>query len=54
MRIVIVRVSIYLYDAKVSTCWVEVYGDYSCIGEVSFFVMSKVSKWNKEQRLSFV
>jgi hypothetical protein len=39
---------------KVSTCLADAYGDYNCFGEVSFFVVSKVSKRNKEQRLNFV
>jgi hypothetical protein len=34
--------------------WFDAYEDYSCFCEVSFFAVSKVSKWNKEQRLSFV
>jgi hypothetical protein len=32
---------------------VDAYEDYNCFGEVSFFVASKVSKWNKVQQLSF-
>jgi hypothetical protein len=27
---------------------------YNCFGQLSFFVVSNVSKWSKEQRLSFV
>jgi hypothetical protein len=38
-------------DVNVSACLVDAYEDYSCFGEVGF---SKVSKWYKEQRLSFV
>jgi hypothetical protein len=45
---------VYLYDVQVPTCLVDTYEDYNCFGEVSFFIVSKVSKWNKEQRLSFV
>jgi hypothetical protein len=44
-----IRENVYLYDVQVSTCLVEAYENYNCFGEVSFFVMSKVSKWNKEQ-----
>jgi hypothetical protein len=43
-----------MYDVQVSACLVDAYEDYSCFGEVSFFVVLKVSEWNKEQRLSFV
>jgi hypothetical protein len=49
----IVREKVYLYDVQVSTCLVNAYGDYNCFGEIRFFVLSKVSKWNKKQRLSF-
>jgi hypothetical protein len=45
---------VYLYDVQVSSCLVDAYEDYNCFDEGSVFVMSKVSKWNKEQRLSFV
>jgi hypothetical protein len=45
----IVREKVYLYDVKVLTCLVDAYEDYNCFGEVSFFVLLKVSKWNKEQ-----
>jgi hypothetical protein len=48
----IVTKKVYLYDVQVSTCLVDAYEDYSCFGEVNFFVVSKVSKWNKEHRLS--
>jgi hypothetical protein len=34
---------------KFSTCLIDAYEDCSCFDEVSFFIMSKVSKWNKEQ-----
>jgi hypothetical protein len=47
------RERLFMY-VQVSTCLVEAYDDYSCFGEVSFFVVSKVSKWKEEQRLSFV
>jgi hypothetical protein len=43
-----IRDSVYLYDVQVSTCLVDAYEEYNCFGEVSFFVVSKVSKWNKE------
>jgi hypothetical protein len=43
-----------LYDVQVSACLVDAYEDYSCFDEVSIFIMLKVSKWNKEQQLSFV
>jgi hypothetical protein len=49
----IVKEEVYLYDVKVSTCLVEAYEDYNCFGEVSFVVVSKVSKWNKEKGLIF-
>jgi hypothetical protein len=42
----LVRENIYLYNVQVSTCLVDVYEDCICFGEVSFFVMLKVSKWN--------
>jgi hypothetical protein len=45
----IVRENVCLYSVQVSTCLAVAYEDYSCFGEVSFFIMSKVSKWNKEQ-----
>jgi hypothetical protein len=32
---------------QVSACLVDAYGDSNCFGEVSFFVVSNVSKWNK-------
>jgi hypothetical protein len=47
----LVTEKLYLHDAQIS---VDAYEDYSCFGEVSFFIMSKVSKWKIEQRLSFV
>jgi hypothetical protein len=50
----LVRENVYLYDVQVSTCLVAAYEFYNCFSEVSFFVVSKVSKWNKEQQLSFV
>jgi hypothetical protein len=50
----IVREKVYLYDAEVLTCSVDAYEDYSYFGEVSSFFVLKVSKWNKDQRLSFV
>jgi hypothetical protein len=37
------RENISLYDVNVSACLVDAYGDYSCFGEISFFVMLKVS-----------
>jgi hypothetical protein len=43
----LVRENVYLYDVQVSTCLVGAYEDYSCFSEVSFFVMLKVSKWNR-------
>jgi hypothetical protein len=48
-----VREKLYLYDVQVSTCLDDAYEDYSCFGEVSFFVVSKVSKLNKEQQINF-
>jgi hypothetical protein len=48
------RENINLYDVQVSTCLVDAYEDYNCFGEVTFYVVLKVSKWNKEQRLSFM
>jgi hypothetical protein len=45
----LVRENVYLYDVQVSACLVDAYEDYNCFGEISFFVMLKVSKWNKEQ-----
>jgi hypothetical protein len=41
--------NVYLYDVPVSTCLAHAYEDYICLGEVSFFVVSKISKLNKEQ-----
>jgi uncharacterized metal-binding protein len=32
---------------QVSTCLVDAYEDYNRFTKVSFFVVSKVSKWNK-------
>jgi hypothetical protein len=32
-----------------STCLVDAYGVYYCFGEVSFFIVSKASEWNKEE-----
>lgn len=49
----VVREKVNLCDVEVSTCLVAAYEDYS-FGEVSFFFMSKVSEWNKEQWLNFV
>jgi hypothetical protein len=34
---------------QVSTCLVDAYEVYNCFGEVSFVVVPKASKWNKEQ-----
>jgi hypothetical protein len=45
----LVRENVYLYDIQVSTCLVDAYEDYNCFSDVSFFVVSEVSKWNKEQ-----
>jgi hypothetical protein len=39
---------------QISTSLADAYEDYSCFGKVNFFVVLKVSKWNKKQRLSFV
>jgi hypothetical protein len=39
---------------QVSICLIDGYEDYNCFGEVNFFIVSTVSKCNKEQRLSFV
>jgi hypothetical protein len=50
----IVRESVCLYDVQGSTCLVDAFEDYNWFGEVSFFVVSNVSKWNKEQRINFV
>jgi hypothetical protein len=44
----LVRENIYLYDVQASTCFVDAYEDYSCFGEVTFFVVLKVSEWNKD------
>jgi hypothetical protein len=38
---------------QVSTRFVDAYEDYNCLCGVSFFVVSKVSNWKKERRLSF-
>jgi hypothetical protein len=43
------RENVYLDDVKVSACLTDAYEDYSCFGEVNFFVVSKVSKCNKDQ-----
>jgi hypothetical protein len=32
---------------QVFICLVDAYEDYICFDEVTFFVVSKVSKWNK-------
>jgi hypothetical protein len=48
------RENVYLCDVQVSACSVDAYEDYSCFGEVSLFVMLKVSRRNTQQRLSFV
>jgi hypothetical protein len=32
---------------QVSTSLVNAYEDYSCFGEITFFVVSKFSKWNR-------
>jgi hypothetical protein len=50
----LVRKNVYLYAVQVSTCLVDAYEDYICFGEVSCSVISVVSKWNKDQWLSFV
>jgi hypothetical protein len=50
----LVRENVYLYDVQVSTCLGDAYEDYSCFGDVSSFIVLKVSKWNKQQRSSFV
>jgi hypothetical protein len=42
-------VNVYLCDKQVETYLVNAYEDYSCFSEVSFFVVPKVSNWNKEQ-----
>jgi hypothetical protein len=39
---------------KFQLVWFDAYEDYNCFGEVSFFIVSKASKWNKEQRLSLI
>jgi hypothetical protein len=49
----LMRENVYLCDVQVSSCLVHAYEDCNCFGEVNFFVMSKVSKQNKE-RLGFV
>jgi hypothetical protein len=48
------RTFIYLYGVQVSTSLADAFDDYSCFGEDSFFIVSKVSKWNKDQLLSKV
>jgi hypothetical protein len=45
----LVRENVYLYDRQASACLVDAYGDYNCFGEVSFSIVTKVSKWNKQQ-----
>jgi hypothetical protein len=45
----LLRKNVYLYDVQVSTCLVGAYEDYNRLREVSFLVVSKVSKWKKEQ-----
>jgi hypothetical protein len=40
--------NLYLYDVQVLILLVDVYEDHNHFGEV-FFVLLKVSKWNKEQ-----
>jgi hypothetical protein len=50
----LVSENVNLYNLNVSPCLVDAYEDYSCFGEVSFFIVSEISEWNKEQWLSFV
>jgi hypothetical protein len=50
----LVRKNVYLYDKKVSTFLDDECEDYNCFGEVSFFIVLKVLKWNKQQQLRFV
>jgi hypothetical protein len=45
----LVTEKIYSYYVPVSTCLVDAYEDYNCFDAASFFVLLKVSKWNKEQ-----
>jgi hypothetical protein len=40
----LVRENVYVYDVQVSACLVDSYEDYNCFGEVSFFIVSKVSE----------
>jgi hypothetical protein len=44
----LVRENVYLYDVQSFNLLDYAYEDYSCFGEVRFFVVSKVSKGNKE------
>jgi hypothetical protein len=46
----LVRENVYVYNVQVSTCLVDAFEDYNCLGAFSGFVVSKVSKWQKEQR----
>jgi hypothetical protein len=50
----VVRENVYLCDVQVSTSLVDAYEDYNRFGDVSYFFVLKVSKWNKEQPLIFV
>jgi hypothetical protein len=50
----LVRENVCLYDVQGSICLVDAFEDYNWFGEVSSFVLSRVSKWNKEQQLRFV
>jgi hypothetical protein len=43
-----VRENVYLHEMQVSSSLVDAYEDYNCFGEVSFFVILKVSEM--EQR----
>jgi hypothetical protein len=38
---------------QASTCLVDAYEDYNCFGEVSFFVMSKVSEMERRAAIKF-
>jgi hypothetical protein len=39
---------------QVSTCLVQAVEDGNCFGEISFFLVSNVSKWNEDQRLGLL
>jgi hypothetical protein len=49
----LVKENAYLYDVQVATCLMDAYYNYNCFG-ISFFIVSKVSKWNNAQWISFM